>query len=205
MDFLKINQKLKIIPDEIKGISSGIIKEIYQDFFTVQLDKNNNSLAVGQNIEIIISGENCLTRFETKIFEIKGDIANFLIPEKFKNIQRREYTRININIPVNLKKPAAANESINTSTEDLSGGGMKVMSESSFDIDTLLEAKLSINTKKNIKTLIKILRVDTCEQNLKKYHLSGKFKEISNADRITIIQLCFKRQLELKCKGIEPG
>ncbi|OGI21470.1 MAG: hypothetical protein A2287_02395 [Candidatus Melainabacteria bacterium RIFOXYA12_FULL_32_12] len=198
MDFLKNNQELKIIPSEIKGISNGIIREIYPQYFTVQLDNvNDDLLRIGDHIEIIVPMKDYMIRFEVQVNLIDGNLVHFSLPKQFRRIQRREYTRVNVNIPVKLREVNNSNN-INSIIENLSGGGMKLVSSEDFDIDSLLEANFSILSRKDINTVLKVLRTD--KYNSKEYNLAAEFKEISNVDRTAIIQLCFKRQLELKCK-----
>lgn len=203
MDFIKNNQKLKIIPDEVKGINSGVVKEVNPLYFTVHLDNPNTDLpSIGENIEVIIPLDNCLVRFDTKIAEVNANIVKFSAPEKCRYVQRREYTRVNVNIPVNLKENSDS-ESINSITQNLSGGGMQILSSKNFDTGNLLEANFSILNRSNITTLLEILRTNDYDNNSKEYSLSGEFKQISNIDRTAIIQLCFKRQLETKCKEVK--
>lgn len=198
MDFLKNNQELKVIPSEIKGISNGIVKEITPSAFTVQLNNiDKDLLKIGDSVEIIVPVNNCLVRFEAKINSIDTNFVAFSLPNKFRRIQRREYTRVSVNIPVKLRE-------LNTSTgvdsvaNDLSGGGMRLISDRDFDINNLLEANFRILARKDIKTVLRILRIN--KSNDKEYTLAGEFKEISNIDKTAIIQLCFKRQLEIKSK-----
>jgi c-di-GMP-binding flagellar brake protein YcgR len=198
MDFLKNSQKLRVIPDEIKGISNGIIQEVCPEYFMVCLDDANN-LSIQDNIEIIISADNCLIRFDTKVIKIEGKTVYFSIPKEFRYIQRREYTRVDINIPIKLREFNEL-EYINSFSENISGGGMQIISTKYFDIGNLLEAKFNVFEAKDINTVLKVLRIDSQSENKEECHLSGEFEDISNADRTAIIQLCFKRHLELKCK-----
>ena len=200
MDFLKDNQKLRVIPKEIRGISNGTIKEVCPQYFVVELENDKSGfLKVRDIIEIIIPVDSYLVKFEAEIIELKANSVHFLIPKQFKFVQRREYTRVDINLPVKLKELDNEQEPLTSTAKNISGGGMLVMSSKNFDFGALLEARFSIFPKKDIKTLFEILRVNQSETD-EGYCLAGEFKEISNADRTAIIQLCFKRQLETKCK-----
>lgn len=199
MDFLNKDQKLKIIPGNIKGVSNGVVKNYSSDHFEVQLDNPSECLNINESIEIIIPVDNTLIKFETKITRIDGDTVYFSLPEKTKFIQRREYIRIDVEIPVELKD-VTSDKNINSVAKNLSGGGMQVVSSDSFDIGSLLEAQFTIFDKKNIKAVMEILRTGKDNEN---YSIAGQFKNISSSDRAAIIQLCFKRQLESRCKDLD--
>ena len=201
MDFLKNNQELKVIPTEIKGISSGVVKEITPPGFIVQLNNvDKDLLKIGDSVEVIVPINNCLIRFESKINSVETNFVTFSLPNKFRRVQRREYTRVNVNIPVKLRE-LNASTGVDSIMQDLSGGGMRLISDKGFGINSLLEADFKILARKDIKTMLKILRIN--KFNDKEYTLAGEFKEISNVDKTAIIQLCFKRQLEIKSKEVK--
>ncbi|MFH0703295.1 MAG: PilZ domain-containing protein [bacterium] len=201
---LEINQKLKIIPKEIKKISTGIITKIESPYFIVSFQKNN-FFEVNTVVEIIIFTEICLIKTETEIAKIEGNSVYLVIPEEFSYIQRREYSRVDINIPVNLTELNNPENKITLMTKNLSGGGMQLISPKIFDKGVLFGIEFEVFDKKNITGMLEILRIDKNCQNNNEILLSGRFKELANLDRITIIQLCFKRQLELKYKDIKSG
>lgn len=200
MDFLKKDQKIKVIPENIEEISGGTIIEVASDYFSVSLNNPHNDLEIDSNIEFIITDKDFLIRFEAKIIQIKDNVVCFSLPQEFKYMQRREYTRVDINIPVNLTEINNPDTSADTLTTNLSGGGLQVISRENFDIGTLLKAKFNILNKKDVRVVMEILRMDKNLQNNEEYLLSGEFADISNTNRTAIIQLCFKRQLELRCK-----
>ena len=200
MDFLKINQNIKIVPAGANGIFSGAIVSVSSEYFEALLSNLNRDLT--GNAEIIISTGSSIVIFKTSVVEAKDNLVRFVIPLEFKRIQRREYLRVDINIPVELKTTDKQDNPIHSSTQNLSGGGMQLTSPQEFDVGALIFAKFNVFDKKSINTILKVLRVDKTQQNNKKYFLAGKFAEISNNDRVVLVQICFKRQLEKRCKNI---
>lgn len=203
MDFLKDNQKLRIVPDEIKEISEGIIREIHPEYFVVQLESTKGEpLKLEGIIEIIIPTEKCLIRFETKVIELSNNIVRFSTPDKVRHVQRREYSRVNIKLPVELRRLDDSYDIIYSVSQNLGAGGMHILTDETFDFGTLLQAKFTIFSKKEISAIFEVLRTSEDKQE-SFYHIAGQFKKISNSDRTAIIHLCFKKQLESNYKESE--
>lgn len=190
MNPIKENQKIKIIPDKIEKFSMGVITSACKDFFVAEV--NNVSLVVaGLNSEILISAEDYMVMFTSKVSKIERNNVFFDVPSKFNIVQKREYPRIDTNLPVLLKKVDENNETEATIV-NIGGGGMQISSPVKFDSNRLLNACFSLPNKKEINVLFEVLR---CDVN-NKFLISGKFKTISNFDKTAIVQFCFKRKLE---------
>jgi c-di-GMP-binding flagellar brake protein YcgR len=204
MNFLKKDIKVKIIPANIKAITSGSIIEIMEGSFVVAISKS----AVFEThdlLELIISSQNDIIKFESKVIEAKEDCLYLSNPENIHYSQRREYPRVSISIPVVLKdinNPENSSESV---TKNISGGGMQVVADKNFAVGSLLKAKLRILDKESMETMLEILRIDDKDKCSKEYFISGRFKNLSNTQKTALIQVCFKRQLELKFKGVKSG
>lgn len=202
MDFLIKEQKVRVIPADVKGIAEGIVLDGNQESLTVVFDNfEENFFEGGSEVEVIIPTEKCIIRFESNIAEIDGKSIKLTIPDEIRFIQRREYTRVELNIPVDLKEYDCPEAIIKSSAMNISGGGMQVAAPLSFDEGVLIEAEFNILMNKPIKTVLEILRVDENDIN-NEYFLSGRFNQISNTDRTAIIHLCFKKQLEQRCKNV---
>ena len=222
MNPIKENQKIKIIPGNIENFSMGLITSVQQDYFVAEIN-NPAMLAPGLDLEILISAEDYMILFISKINKIENNNIFFAYPPKFKYIQKREYPRIKTNIPVLLKKADENNEE-KAVIINIGGGGMKfispvdwlsaktsiscsqslpsVLDKQSANINCVLNARFTLPNKKEINTLFDVLRV---EKENKKFTFSGKFKTISNFDKTIIIQFCFKREIESKYKKQNGG
>ena len=211
MNPIKENQKIKIIPDKIENFSMGVIISEGKDCFVAEVN-DISLITVGSKPEILISSEDYIVMFTSKISKIELNKVFFSVTSKFTFIQKREYPRISTKIPV-LIKEANGNQEIESVIINIGGGGMQVTSSSEFNLNSILDARFNLTNKKEINTLFEILRIGGCEQNSisaskvsmqaaddEKFFLSGKFKKISNFDKTAIVQFCFKRQLESKCK-----
>ena len=201
MDFLSLNQEIKFIPDDIREISVGKLDEICSNSFKASF-KNKHLLKQGSSVEALVPAVGVLYRFNTKILNIEENYAVFSIPNDFKIIQRRQYIRVKINLPIYIKNNYSFDDSIEAQTVNLSGGGIQFKSSCNFPESCLLDSKLVISANNKINSVIEVLRTETSAEDKDNYYFSCSFKEISVNDSTAIIQLCFKRQLELQCNGI---
>jgi len=191
MNLIKENQKIKIIPDNIEEFSMGIIIFACKDYFVAELI-NSSLIIIGSEPEILISAEDYMVMFTSKVNKIEHNNVFFAVPSKFTIVQKREYPRISAQMPVFLKETVNGQET-EAETINIGGGGMQFASSVKYNLNCILNTRFTLPNKKEINTLFEILRAD--EEN-KNFFLSGKFKTISNFDKTSIIQFCFKRQLE---------
>jgi len=191
MNPIKENQKIKIIPAKIEEFSMGVIISACKDFFVAEVN-NTELVTTGSNSEILISSEDYMVLFTSKINKIERNNVFFTVPSRFNIVQKREYPRIDTNLPVLLKK-TDENTETKATIINIGGGGMQICSSVKFNSNCLLNARFALPNKKEINVLFEVLRSDL-ENN--KFLISGKFKTISNFDKTAIVQFCFKRKLE---------
>lgn len=210
MNPIKENQKIKIIPDKINRISTGVVIKSGTDFFVAEI---NNSSFVSQGLEpeILISFDDYMVMFTSKIFKIEQNKVFFSVPLRFTFVQKREYPRVAANIPVLIKDSAGQSETEGV-VKNIGGGGMQVFSPIKFKLNSILNVSFNLSGRNKINTSFEVLRVTDCTEdsdysseffagfNNKDFIISGRFREISNFDKISIVQFCFKHQLELNCK-----
>ena len=125
--------------------------------------------------------------------EIKENILKILNPIKHRFLQRRQFTRISLSKTLTLKNNQ--NE-IKVLMIDLSAGGMKLTSKNSINIDSTYELEIPISEtqEQSIKTLLQPIRVE--KDDAGDYTVSGRFQNLSNVDKMTLVQFCMKKKLE---------
>ena len=198
MNLIKENQKIKIIPDNIEEFSMGTIIFACKDYFVAEV-KNSSLAMTGSAPEILISTEDYMIMFTSKVNKTENNKVFFAVPSKFTIVQKREYPRIKTKMPVFIKETVTSQET-EAETINIGGGGMQFASSVKYNLNCILNARFTLPNKKEINTLFEILRADCEQPQNKKIFLSGKFQTISNFDKTAIIQFCFKRQLEANCK-----
>jgi hypothetical protein len=152
--------------------------------------KNSTILNPSSHPEFISGSHNCEI-----LKQVQNDDKNIVTikkPSDFQIIQRREYTRVNMKIPVTFFDKNG--NSFNCVTTNVSGGGMQVSSPCSLALGVSFEVEIKFKNN-TVKAFFEVLRIEKNVQE-NQYFLAGMFKKIQNVDRIYLIQSCFKKQLE---------
>ncbi len=201
MKFFQIKKKLNMILPNYYGIKTGEIFQINNDDFVVLLDGYSANFSPSQSIEFSIPSNECLVKFYSDVIKVNGQEVSFSLPKDVRYIQRRQYSRVEHSVPVEAVNINTTDKYV-LATKNISGGGLKIISDKKFKVGCVFDVSFNVMENMKVKTLLKILRVEPNKLKENEYYLSGQFIEISEKDRFLIIQATFKRQLELKCKGI---
>ncbi|UOF89749.1 PilZ domain-containing protein [Fodinisporobacter ferrooxydans] len=169
---------------------------------------------VGIDFEVVyraLDGAEC--RFFSNV--VKRVVKEIPVLEIYKpkmsaitRIQRREYLRVPINIPVELafldsytKRPVTCKGM----SKDISGGGLAFTVESSISVhaEDVIGFRFTIPIDGSMTEVLGkgiVLRVlDLSEKNVKKV-ISVRFFDISDQNRQRIVRFTFQRQIEISKK-----
>ena len=83
-------------------------------------------------------------------------------------------------------------------TLDLSAGGMKLRTEENIDIEKEYKVSLKLSNEQEVHCKYQLIRVEKGDNGL--YTISGRFTNLSNIDKMTLIQFCMKKDMENKNK-----
>lgn len=206
MEFIKENQKVKIVPFSLKEARITYILSRDVDAFKVFGYGFSSNFKLNDLVETILVEEDSLITFKVRIKTIGENFLELFLPETYRVVQRREYTRVNISIPVKIEQiPSEKRIGEDSESKNISGGGLQILASKFFNAGTRLKAEFKIYDNKSIKTILEVLRVGKDQDTRDKFAISGKFIEISNVDQTAIIQLCLKKQLEQKFKKIRKS
>lgn len=198
-NLLKKNQKIYVVPKDIKGaVSSNIISK-EKNLIKFGIDtKNLTYYEAKKEIEIFTIADEGMLYFKAMTETIDNNENTICVsfdPKKYDLLQRREYTRIEFEKEFTLKDKE--NEYV-CSTIDISAGGMKILADKPFspEEDYLIEFSLESNIP--IQCFFRPIRVDEIKLKNKttKNIISGRFVALKNIDKIAIVQFCFKKQSE---------
>ncbi|GMA55759.1 c-di-GMP-binding flagellar brake protein YcgR [Alicyclobacillus sacchari] len=115
-----------------------------------------------------------------------------------ERIQRREFFRISLDVPVTVMCERMSKEFILQSI-DISGGGIAVMTKSAIDIRMNDVVRISLilpYIDYNLKTSCQVVRVQTEANGITT--LSMRFVDISERERDQVIRYTFMRQRALR-------
>lgn len=188
---LKKEQAVNIVPQDFKSAGRGKITDTLENYFSVELNFEPQNISKGEKSEFYSFTNNGILYFEAKILDVEGKVLNIENPIKHRYLQRRQFTRIKFLDEIVLRFESKV---IKAKSLDLSAGGMKIQSKDSFDIDTKYMTSFKPLGSNEIKCLFEPIRIEKNDNGA--YTVSGRFKDISNADKIALVQLCMKKNLE---------
>ncbi len=204
MNFFQIKKKLNMLLPNYDGIKTGEIIQINNDNFVVLSDDCLGSFTTSQKVEFSIPSNECLVKFYSNVIKSNDREVVFTLPKDVRYIQRRKYSRVEHTVPIEVVNINTSDKYI-WATGNISGGGLKIISDKYFNIGSVFDVSFKIMENIKIKAVFEILRVEANKLKDNEYYLSGQFTKISEKDRFLLIQTAFKRQLELKCKGINSN
>lgn len=194
---IKNGKDFRIIPEKFESSTICDIIDSNADTITFKLPiATDNELLdynKDENVEIFGSNNEGLVYFVTQIINRDERNITVKIPESYKNIQRREYSRVDFHGELSFIDYRDAV----LKTEDISAGGLKFISN--IPLEEHLEYNININLSNNltIKCTIQPIRIQQTDYEGKKaFSISGKFKNIESIDRIALVQYSFRAMTE---------
>lgn len=220
----KLGQQLFIMRMRDRERGDAHVLDISQTAIVFELPLSTNSntlLALDAKDPVLISYfavDGSLQQFETtihqKIAQNELQTLQILTPkaEEIRHIQRRSFVRVPANFAVAFLVPKreggiplVRGKGL---THDISGGGIRFHPESDVPVVAGDTITVQFSLPKDAPTTPAVsakgivLRLKPHEL-LSIPILSIRFTEISNAAQQRIVQYAFKRQLELRAKGLE--
>lgn len=213
LEGLKIGEKLEIEPIRSKKntvltstITSQLIDKKDKKLYISNPIKRGISYPLyrGQQIKIIFY------RDEKGIYSFLGEVIQridikfpiyIVKPLSFEEkIQRRFYYRLRILTKV-LIKNLNENTWVEGLTKDLSGGGLKIVTNKIFKLGEKVECIISLDENERVDVVGEVVR-EARDFTTNEYEIGIKFIDISETARNEIIAFIFKKQRELRQKGL---
>ena len=186
------NKEFFILSRSIDNAEKCKVIELCEDCFKVKLN-TPRKYETDETVELFSMTNKGQLYFETIVKEVQNDIISIWFPITYKYLQRREFSRVSLNKTIILKDK---DKTIEAQVLDISAGGLKILT--SEQLELLKEYDVSIKVEnKNIETTFEPIRI---ESSISGFISSGRYKEISNYDRIALVQYCFRKQIENSSK-----
>lgn len=182
------NKEFYILSRSIDNATKCRIVNVSEENIDVKLDVKGK-YEIDESVELFAMTQNGQLYFETIVKDVKDDIVSMWFPINYKYLQRREYSRINLNKEVVLKK---GRKKIVAKIVDLSAGGFKVVTSEQLDLLTEYSFSIDIDNE-TASCTFEPIRI---ELNGNNFVSSGRFNNISSHDRIALVQYCFRKQIE---------
>ena len=196
-NIIKSSKDFRIIPEKFESSTVCNIvnsKDNSIDFnLPIATIDELNDYNKGDEVEIFGSNNEGLIYFVTKIINKSGKNITVKMPESYKNIQRREYSRVDFKGELSF----VDYKDVVLQTDDISAGGLKFIS--SIPLEEHLEYNINIGLSNNltVKCAMQPIRIQQVEYDGKNvWSVSGKFKNIESIDRIALVQYSFRSMTE---------
>lgn len=185
------DQEFIIISSEVTNAAKGVVTEVFDDeSFSLEL-KSSERYSANEKVDLFAVSGSGVICLESELKSVDGKTLMVLKPFKEKDIQRREYLRVELNKNILIYTDE---KTIRATVLDISAGGAAMITDTEMKKD--FDYKFDITLEKDILISCKFrpIRVNLKEEN--KYFVSGKFTLIKNIDRVAIMQFCMKKTSE---------
>lgn len=143
------------------------------------------------------------TLLEKQIFPLPVWIVS--MPTAVRRIQQRAFVRVDSIVPIKIKvldNNGDDTQLISTTTKDISGGGLRLVSKKYFKLGTQFQLYIELPEFGTIETLAEVVRVDKPDDSRSLYWIGIKYINLQEGLRSKIIKFVFKKQLEYRQKGL---
>lgn len=190
-ELVKKEQLVTIVPQDFKNSNKGRVLDVGTDGFRMELKYKPEGLIKNHICDFYSLTDNGYLYFESYIQELENNVISIANPVKHRFLQRRKFTRIKFNEDLEL---VFQDKTHKVRTLDLSAGGMKLRTEENIDMENEYKVELKLNNEQIINCKYQLIRVEKNDNGF--YTISGRFTNLSNIDKMTLVQFCMKKDME---------
>lgn len=191
-ELVKVDQDVLIVPKDFKLTNKGKVVSVDEKGFQMKVNYPTRGIEINHICEFFSQTENGMLYFESYTSDMENNILTIANPVKHRFLQRRKFTRITFLQDTKLYRDDV---SYDIQTLDLSAGGLKFKSKEHINIETEYNVDIVLSDEQTITCKIQLIRIEKLDDGM--YVLSGKFLILNNIDKMTLIQYCMKKNMEL--------
>ena len=190
-ELLKKDQIVTIVPHDFKDTNKGKITEVSMEGFKMKLKYVPKGLIQKHICDFYSLTDNGYLYFESYIKELDGNVVAIANPKKHRFLQRRKFTRIKFLEDLQLEHEGSVH---NVHTLDLSAGGMKLKTTENINIEYEYNVTIKLNDEIEVNCKYQLIRVEKLDDGT--YTISGRFTNLSNVDKMSLVHFCMKKSME---------
>ncbi|MGD9580841.1 MAG: flagellar brake protein [Vampirovibrionia bacterium] len=216
MELIQVNKKAELVFDvgdelitlmcDIKGVTLDTVLLSCP----IEDKENLGYLHAGKQIDVKIYSYSGIIILSSIVRRVQDNVITITMPEEKERVQRREYFRVGIQRPVEIRYDDGYKErNYFGKTIDISGGGVRFWTKEHCHVGFMAEVIMQLNdicqTNKPIRATGRIIYNKSHDSRFSTkggYINVVKFHEIEPKARQLIVQACFKIQIEMRKKGI---
>ena len=190
-ELLKKDQIVTIVPHDFKDTNKGKITEVSMEGFKMKLKYVPKGLIQKHICDFYSLTDNGYLYFESYIRELDGNVVAIANPKKHRFLQRRKFTRIKFLEDLQLEHEGTVH---NVHTLDLSAGGMKLKTTENINIEYEYNVTIQLKDEIEVNCKYQLIRVEKLDDGT--YTISGRFTNLSNVDKMSLVHFCMKKSME---------
>ena len=194
-ELIKNEQLVTIVPHDFKDANKGKVLEVSMEGFRMELKYKPEGIIKNHICDFYSLTDNGYLYFESYIQDIVNNVVTVANPVKHRFLQRRKFTRIKYLTDLEL---VCDNIHHKVRTLDISAGGMKLRTSENIDIEKDYQVSIKLNEENEIKCKYQLIRVEKGDNGI--YTISGRFINLSNIDKMTLVHFCMNKDMENKNK-----
>ena len=190
-ELVKNEQIVTIVPQDFKNTNKGRVIDVTMEGFKMELKYKPVGLLQDHICDFYSLTDNGYLYFESYIKSLENNIITIANPVKHRFLQRRKFTRIKFIEDIELKYEDIVH---NARTLDISAGGMKIQTPENIDIEKEYKVTIKLSEEQEVNCKYQLIRVEKGDNGL--YVISGRFTQLSNVEKMLLIQFCMKKDME---------
>lgn len=190
-ELIKKDQIVDIVPQDFKNSNKGKVLNVDMEGFSMELKYTPKGLLQNHICDFYSLTDNGYLYFESYIKELNNNVISIANPIKHRFLQRRKFTRITFLSDIELTNAGVSHKA---RTLDISAGGMKLSTKENINIENEYDVTLKLESELVVKCKYKLIRVEKNDAGI--YTISGRFTNLSNVDKMTLVQFCMKKNME---------
>lgn len=194
-ELVEKEQTVTVVPKNFQDSNKGTVVHVEPDGFKMKLKYEPRGILLKNFYEFYSQTSNGVLYFESFVMNMDGRTIKIANPIKHRFLQRRKFTRIKFIQDIELK---TGEESFKVTSLDLSAGGMKLKSDTGLNIEPEYKLTVVLSDDQEISCKFQAIRIEKNDDGY--YILSGRFKALSNIDKMTLIQYCMQKDIENRNK-----
>ena len=190
-ELIKKDQLVTIVPQDFKNSNKGRVIDVNFEGFRMELKYKPEGLIKNHICDFYSLTDNGYLYFESYIKELENNVISIANPVKHRFLQRRKFTRIKFLEDLEL---IYDNTTHKIRTLDLSAGGMKIRTEENINMDLEYKVSIKLTEEQIVNCKYQLIRMEKGDNGI--YTISGRFTNLSNIDKMTLVQFCMKKDME---------
>lgn len=190
-ELLEKNQVISVVPKDFRNSNKGKVIDITDRDFSLELFHAPIGILPHTLIEFYSPTKNGMLYFSTSVLSVEKNFIKIKAPIKHRFLQRRAFTRIKLSQDSSFE---CEGKSYKVELLDLSAGGLKLKSSEYLNINNDYDVNVKLMMNKVVKGTFEPIRIEKNEDGT--FTLSGRFKNMSNPDKMLITQFCMRKSIE---------